>query len=714
MSRREREPKRADGGEGSGSARAVPSVRKRNGRIVPFDAARIRDAVLRAQAAVGEDDPLFAEEVTDVVGLTLVSRYPSVSDGPDAQVSIEEIQDLVERALIEMGRAAVAKAYILYRDRRRRAREALSVHDEDGLPPEPEDRPDRRGRMPLVRDGAGTTPWNPARIVAALMEEAELPRELAEDVAERVEGRVFDAGLRRVSTTLVREFVDNELRSMGFDGGRTRHVSLSIARHDLRALFHRPRNLERQTKGEYAPASAGVDGDVASEVLRRWSLEDVLDEHSADLHRRGELHVEDLGRPHQVLVRSVPAELCLRREPTPRLAFELLGEAAPLVRDCSYGLVVEDIGRILAPLSRARSRVALRDVLAALGGLGAATGRRVDLAGPGGRGVLVLELLRELHAMHAAQEPAPAVFLSWDELAPALDPSVAGEGGGPGLETIVDELLAVGRVVPVWHSASERWVAPGCRRREREPVALACGGAVGLHLPRLARRAGPWREDLLFEELARSVQSALDALERLDAFQREGRTARGEALRQRVGFAVTPVGLPEALRILGDGEVRVDQGARILGLLSDATRRFSQERSLSVVVSPFFGVRARERFAERDLSEARAAQPRLFADLPVPEAPSAGRYKSGYDLPRIQAPETSASRQRGHALAALLATIPSGALFPASSSDGIELPAQRGALATWRAFAALRSEDLARGASTRRVETAALFRAAHS
>ena len=39
--------------------------------------------------------------------------------------------------------------------------------------------------MPLVRDRSGSQPWNSARIVSALVKEAELPRELAEEVAER-------------------------------------------------------------------------------------------------------------------------------------------------------------------------------------------------------------------------------------------------------------------------------------------------------------------------------------------------------------------------------------------------------------------------------------------------------------------------------------------------------------------------------------------------
>ena len=97
-------------------------VRKRDGREVPFDVTKIETAVGKALAAVGEEDDAFAAEVAALVRMTLEAR------GSEGQVpNIEDIQDLVEQALIELGRARIAKAYILYRDRRTRVRAALRV-----------------------------------------------------------------------------------------------------------------------------------------------------------------------------------------------------------------------------------------------------------------------------------------------------------------------------------------------------------------------------------------------------------------------------------------------------------------------------------------------------------------------------------------------------------------------------------------------------------
>ena len=140
--------------------------------------------------------------------------------------------------------------------------------------------------MPWVRDGAGTSPWNPARIVAALMEEADLPREIAEEVAERVEARVFDSGLRRLSTSLIREFVDNELMAMGLETALHRQEPVGIPRHDLRELLTRPRPRvagsgfgaagRSDDADRWGADPPGLDGALAEALLSRYSLADVF------------------------------------------------------------------------------------------------------------------------------------------------------------------------------------------------------------------------------------------------------------------------------------------------------------------------------------------------------------------------------------------------------------------------------------------------------
>jgi uridine kinase len=91
---------------------------KRTGAIVPFTPERITNAIYRAAVEVGGHDRATAERLTDQVIAYMESHMP-----PDHVPTVEEIQDVVEKILIENRHAKVAKAYILYRDERARARQ---------------------------------------------------------------------------------------------------------------------------------------------------------------------------------------------------------------------------------------------------------------------------------------------------------------------------------------------------------------------------------------------------------------------------------------------------------------------------------------------------------------------------------------------------------------------------------------------------------------
>ena len=98
----------------------ITHVVKRNGTLVPFTPERITNAIYRAAVAVGGRDRKTSEELAAQVVALLEQNNPA-GESP----SIEQIQDMVEKILIENGHARVAKAYILYRDERARQRDRL-------------------------------------------------------------------------------------------------------------------------------------------------------------------------------------------------------------------------------------------------------------------------------------------------------------------------------------------------------------------------------------------------------------------------------------------------------------------------------------------------------------------------------------------------------------------------------------------------------------
>ena len=91
---------------------------KRDGRKVPFDAAKIENAITKSFEDVHTEDREAVEKLTQAVVAALEANAENVS-----VPTVEEVQDTVERVMIKQGYADAAKAYILYRAERSRVRE---------------------------------------------------------------------------------------------------------------------------------------------------------------------------------------------------------------------------------------------------------------------------------------------------------------------------------------------------------------------------------------------------------------------------------------------------------------------------------------------------------------------------------------------------------------------------------------------------------------
>lgn len=96
----------------------IESIRKRNGQVVPFDQEKISNAIWSAVQAVGGKDSERARKLSDEV-IKAIKRKYSGGGIP----SVEHVQDIVEKVLIENGHAKTAKAYILYREQHKNIRE---------------------------------------------------------------------------------------------------------------------------------------------------------------------------------------------------------------------------------------------------------------------------------------------------------------------------------------------------------------------------------------------------------------------------------------------------------------------------------------------------------------------------------------------------------------------------------------------------------------
>ena len=96
----------------------IRKIRKRDGKIADFNPIQITNAIWKAAQAVGGKDYKKSIELT---GKVMENLEKSLNKGEIP--TVEQVQDLVEKTLIEEGHAKTAKAYILYRKQHRDIRE---------------------------------------------------------------------------------------------------------------------------------------------------------------------------------------------------------------------------------------------------------------------------------------------------------------------------------------------------------------------------------------------------------------------------------------------------------------------------------------------------------------------------------------------------------------------------------------------------------------
>ncbi len=109
----------------------IQQIVKRDGTVVSYDRDRIATAIFKAASAVGGSDRAEADRVALMVEQRLAESF-----GSGSTPSVEEIQDLVEEALIEQGHAKTARAYIRYRHERQmeRTSRAYKFEATDNIP----------------------------------------------------------------------------------------------------------------------------------------------------------------------------------------------------------------------------------------------------------------------------------------------------------------------------------------------------------------------------------------------------------------------------------------------------------------------------------------------------------------------------------------------------------------------------------------------------
>jgi len=254
-------------------------VRKRDGKIVPFDKTKISNAIFLAAKAVGGDDVKLAEALADEVVLFLYTLKG------DKTPDVEEIQDAVEKILIESGHARTAKAYILYR----RQREIL--RKKRLLEKRPEERETTDYALFVRTSDDDFVSWDRTRIVQALKNEANLDERHAEKIANETEETILNSNVKVISSSLIREIVNMKLIEHGLEKQRLRHTRLGVPLYDAEKII-----LYANRENANIPHNPEATNMTLAETIKKqYMLTCVFSREVADAHIRGDIHLHDLG-----------------------------------------------------------------------------------------------------------------------------------------------------------------------------------------------------------------------------------------------------------------------------------------------------------------------------------------------------------------------------------------------------------------------------------
>lgn len=270
------------GGQDAGS-QLFRQVAKRNGEVVEFNTSKIATAIFMAARSVGGEDRTLADELA-----AKVCRHVYEERG-DHTPKVEEIQDAVEKVLIENGHAKTAKAFILYREQRSRLRRGTS---REGIKQALSGKSEATDLALFVRttDDA-IIQWDRSRIASALVRETNLDKAVADKIAVEVEDTIFNSSIKHITSSLVRELVNARLVERGLEEQYKRHARLGVPAYDVERilLFQNKENANVPHNPE------ATNMTIAEWTLKQFALSSVFEPDVADAHTSGDIHLHDLG-----------------------------------------------------------------------------------------------------------------------------------------------------------------------------------------------------------------------------------------------------------------------------------------------------------------------------------------------------------------------------------------------------------------------------------
>jgi hypothetical protein len=139
--------------------------------------------------------------------------------------------------------------------------------------------------------------WDKSAIVDVLKREAHIKEDLAEEIANAVEKKVFKLETEKITTDFIRSLVDEELVLRGEEKKLLKQKLLGIPTYDLeQALFSRT----HENSNVQANTPETINMYISETVLKQYALNKVFSQDVSNSHMRGEIHLHDLGLINRV------------------------------------------------------------------------------------------------------------------------------------------------------------------------------------------------------------------------------------------------------------------------------------------------------------------------------------------------------------------------------------------------------------------------------
>lgn len=134
-------------------------------------------------------------------------------------------------------------------------------------------------------------PWDKDKIVNSLVLETGASSDLAQEISDAVEQKIFDSNLKNVTTSIIRELIDIELLERDLPMMHKKHSHLGLPMYDVEQIILNANKENSNTT--HNPESINLT--LAESLLKEFALRKVFTDDIAQAHLIGDIHLHDLG-----------------------------------------------------------------------------------------------------------------------------------------------------------------------------------------------------------------------------------------------------------------------------------------------------------------------------------------------------------------------------------------------------------------------------------